>query len=146
LIDALGVSWTPEIATHLFLAIATDTGGFRHGNITARTFDVCRRIAAAGVQPDALARQIFDSYGIGRVKLTGALLNAMELHHHDRLAVLAFDDALLAACGAALDDTEGLVNLPLGARDIVAVALFKRQANGDARVSLRSKGQVDVRA
>jgi len=45
-----------------------------------------------------------------------------------------------------VDDTEGLVNLPLAAQEVVAVALFKRQASGEFRVSLRSKGDVDVRA
>jgi phosphoesterase RecJ-like protein len=145
LVDALGVAWTPEIAAHLYLAIATDTGGFRHGHISARTFEICRRIAVTGLEPAALSRRIFDSYGIGRVKLTGALLNAMELYHGNQLALLYFDDELLASCGATVDDTDGLVNLPLGAQDIVAVALFKRQADGAYRVSLRSKGDVDVR-
>jgi phosphoesterase RecJ-like protein len=144
LIDALGVAWTKDIAAHLYLAIATDTGGFRHGHMSARTFDICRRIAATGLEPAALSRQIFDSYTIGRVKLTGALLNAMELYHGDRLAVLYFDDESLAAAGATLDDTDGLVNLPLGAQDILAVALFKRQTDDTYRVSLRSKGAVDV--
>ena len=145
LIDALGVAWTADMATHLYLAIATDTGGFRHGHITARTFEACRRIALTGVEPAALSRQIFDSYSVGRVKLTGRLLSAMELYHDQRVAVLYFDDALLAECEATVDDTEGLVNLPLGAREIVAVALFKRQSADTLRVSLRSKGDVDVR-
>jgi len=145
-IDALGVDWTPEIAAHLYLGIATDTGSFRHGPVSPRTFEICRRIAAAGVEPAKLARQIFDSFGLGRVKLTGALLNAMELHFGHRLALLEFDDDLLAACGASIDDTEGLVNLPLGAREVVAVALVKRQSPGVYRVSMRSKGDVDVRS
>jgi phosphoesterase RecJ-like protein len=144
-IDALGVRWTPEIAAHLYLAITTDTGGFRFGPISARTFDVCRRLVEAGIDPAALARQIFDSYSIGRVRLTGALLDAMELHHDRRVAVLAFDDALLTRCGATADDTDGLVNLPLGAREVLAVALFKAAPGDTWRVSLRSKGRVDVR-
>jgi phosphoesterase RecJ-like protein len=146
LIDALGVAWTPEMASHLYLAIATDTGSFRYGPISAQTFDICRRIVEAGVQTSVLSRQIFDSFAIGRVKLMGAMLGAMELHHGDRLAVLQFDEALLAACGATIDDTEGLVNLPLGAHEVLAAALFKRQSPGVYRVSLRSKGEVDVRA
>lgn len=145
-IDALGVTWTPEIATHLYLGITTDTGSFRHANITARTFELCRRIAETGVNPAALARQIYDSFSIGRVRLTGEMLHAMELHHDNQLAVLYFDDELLAACGATADDTDGLVNIPLGAKDVVAVALIKKQATGEIRVSLRSKGDVDVRA
>ena len=145
-IDALGVAWTREIASHLFLGIATDTGGFRHGPISARTFEICRRIVETGLEPAALSRRIFDSFGIGRVKLTGAMLSQMELIHAGRIALLEFDDELLASCGASIDDTEGLVNVPLGAREVAAVALFKRQSDGTVRVSLRSKNGVDVRA
>jgi len=139
------VPWTQDIAFHLYLGIATDTGGFRHGPMSARTFEVCRRIALTGIDPATMARRIFDSFGIGRVKLMGAILSGMELLHGGRLAVLEFDDALLSACGATSDDTEGLVNFPLGAREVTAVALLKRMADGTARVSLRSKDQVDVR-
>jgi phosphoesterase RecJ-like protein len=146
IIDALGVTWTPEIASHLYLGIATDTGSFHHGPMSARTFEVCRRIVLAGVDPAVMARRIFDSFSIGRVVLMGAMLSQMELHDQGRLAVLQFDDALLERCGATLDDTEGLVNLPLGAREVSAVALFKRQADGTTRVSLRSKDVVDVRS
>ena len=146
MIDALGVAWTPEIATHLYLGITTDTGSFRHANITARTFELCRRITETGVNPAALAREIFDSFSIGRVRLTGEMLHAMELHHQNRVAVLYFDDALLASCGATVDDTYGLVNIPLGAKDVVAVVLIKAQGDGTFRVSLRSKGVVDVRS
>lgn len=146
IIDALGVRWTQEIASHLYLAISTDTGSFRYGPITSRTFDACRRIAETGVDLARLSRQIFDSFGVGRVRLMGALLNAMELHCGRRMALLYLDDALLASTEATTDDVEGLVNLPLAAQEVVAVALFKRQADGAFRVSLRSKGDVDVRA
>lgn len=145
IIDALGVRWTPAIAAHLYLAIATDTGGFRYGPMSARTFDICRRIVLAGASPADLSRQIFDNFGVGRVKLTGAMLGAMELYDGDRIALLYVDDQMLAANGASADDIEGLVNLPLAARDVVAVAFCKRQADGSHRVSLRSKGAIDVR-
>lgn len=144
-IDALGVTWTREIAAHLYLGIATDTGGFRHGPISARTFQVSARIAATGVSAANLSREIFDSFGVGRLRLTGAILNAMELHHNNRVAVLYYDDELLKACGATSDDTDGLVNLPLGAKDVLAVALVRKQGDTQYRVSMRSKGDVSVR-
>jgi phosphoesterase RecJ-like protein len=106
---------------------------------------MCRRIAAAGVDTTALSRQIFDSYSVGRVRITGAMLDRMELHCGNRLAVLSLNDELLRRCEASLEDTEGLVNLPLGAREIVAVALLKQQTPDMFRVSLRSKGAVNVR-
>jgi phosphoesterase RecJ-like protein len=145
IIDALGVAWTPAIATHLYLGIITDTGGFRHGPISARTFQISARVAQTGVSPSQLSREIFDSFGLGRIRLTGAVLNAMELHHGNRIAVLYYDDEILAACGATSDDTDGLVNLPLGARDVQAVALVRKQTETQFRVSMRSKGAIDVR-
>lgn len=144
-IDELGVEWSRDIATHLYLGVVTDTGGFRHGPISARTFELARRVAETGIDLTELSRRIFDSFSLGRVKLTGALLSRMALRHDNRLAVLQFDDAMLEACGATNDDTEGLVNLPLGAEEVRAVALFKPQADGTCRISLRSKDDVDVR-
>jgi phosphoesterase RecJ-like protein len=144
-IRELGVPLTPEIATHIYLAILTDTGSFHHSNITPRTFDICRQSVEAGVNPAAMARRIFDSNSFGKLKLIGALLDRMELLDGGRLAVLYMDEAMLAACGCTHNDTEGLINLPLTAREIQAVIFFKVAADGVVRVSMRSKYDVDVR-
>ena len=145
LIRALGVPLSREIATHIYLAILTDTGSFHHSNITPRTFDICRQTVEAGVNPAAMARRVFDSNSIGKLKLIGALLDDMELVDDGRLAVLWMDDAMLDACGCTHNDTEGLINLPLTAREIQAVVFFKVSSDGTVRVSMRSKYDVDVR-
>jgi phosphoesterase RecJ-like protein len=144
-IRALGVPLSFEIATHIYLAILTDTGSFHHSNITPRTFDICRQATEAGVNPAAMARRIFDSNSFGKLKLIGALLDSMQLVDQGRLAVLYMDDAMLAACGCTYNDTEGVINLPLTAREIQAVVFFKASSAGDVRVSMRSKYDVDVR-
>jgi bifunctional oligoribonuclease and PAP phosphatase NrnA len=144
-IRALGVPMNVEIATHIYLAILTDTGSFHHSNITPRTFDICRQAVEAGVNPAAMARRIFDSNSFGKLKLIGALLDRMELVDQGRLAVLYLDDAMLEACGCTHNDTEGLINLPLTAREIQAVVFFKVAPDDLVRVSLRSKYDVDVR-
>jgi phosphoesterase RecJ-like protein len=145
LIRALDVALTPDIATHIYLAILTDTGSFHHSNITPRTFDICRQAVEAGVNPAAMARRVFDSNSFGKLKLIGALLDGMELIDHGRLAVLYLDDRMLEVCGCTHNDTEGLINLPLTAREIQAVVFFKVSATGEVRVSMRSKYDVDVR-
>jgi phosphoesterase RecJ-like protein len=145
LIRALGVPLSLEIATHVYLAILTDTGSFHHSHITPRTFDICRQCVEAGVTPAVMARRVFDSNSFGKLKLIGALLDDMELVDGGRLAVLHMDDQILAATGSTNNDTEGLINLPLTAREIQAVVFFKVTGNGDVRVSMRSKYDVDVR-
>jgi phosphoesterase RecJ-like protein len=145
LIRELDVPLSLEIATHIYLSILTDTGSFHHSNITPRTFDICRQTVEAGVNPAAMARRVFDSNSFGKLKLIGALLDSMELLDEGRLAVLYMDDGMLEACGCTNNDTEGLINLPLTAREIQAVVFFKSGPDGDVRVSMRSKYDVDVR-
>jgi phosphoesterase RecJ-like protein len=145
LIRALDVALTLDIATHIYLAILTDTGSFHHSNITPRTFDICRQTVEAGVNPAAMARRVFDSNSFGKLKLIGALLDSMELLDRGRLAVLYLDDGMLDACGCTHNDTEGLINLPLTAREIQAVVFFKVSSTGEVRISMRSKYDVDVR-
>ena len=146
LVRALGVPLTLEIATHVYVAILTDTGSFHYSNITPRTFEICRLCVEAGVDPPAVARAIYDSSTLGRLRIHGAVLNAMQLDASGRIATLAIDRALAAQLGATYEDTEGLINLPLTVKEIVAVAFFKEQAPGDWRVSMRSKGDVDINA
>jgi phosphoesterase RecJ-like protein len=146
LIEALGVPLTIEIATHVYLAILTDTGSFHYANITPKTFEICRRTVEAGVNPGAMARRVFDQNSFGKLKLIGALLAEMDLLDGGRLAVMYLNDDIMNATGTTYNDTEGLINLPLTAREIQAVVFFKLGADGDIHVSMRSKYDVDVRA
>jgi len=117
-IEALGVTLTPEIATHIYVAILTDTGGFHFSHITPRTFEICRRCTEAGAQPEAIARAVYDNSTMGRLRLMGAVLHNLEFEANGRAA--------------------------LAVREIQAVAFLKEVEPGTFRISLRSKGDVDV--
>ena len=146
LVRELGVPLTVEIATHVYVAILTDTGSFHYSNITPRTFDICRECIEAGVSAPDVARNIFDSNHLGRLKLFGAVLSGMQLDDTGRIATVWVDRRLAQECGGTYEDTEGLINLPLTVKEILAAVFFKESAPGDWRVSLRSKGTVDVNA
>ncbi len=143
-IEALGVTLTPEIATHVYIAILTDTGGFHFSHITPRTFEICRRCTQAGAQPEEIARAIYDSCSMGRLRLMGAVLHNLEFEGSGRVALANLSLALLEEAGATYEDSEGLINIPLTVKDIQAVAFLKEIAPDSYRVSLRSKGDVDV--
>jgi phosphoesterase RecJ-like protein len=145
-IRALGVPLTREIAVHIYVAILTDTGSFHYSSISPRTFDICRQAMEAGVDPVFVARSVFDSNNIGRLRLFGAVLGSVELEAGGRLAVIYLDRAMARAAGGTYDDTEGLINLPLTVKEIQAVVFFKEWEPGQYRVSMRSKGTIDVGA
>jgi bifunctional oligoribonuclease and PAP phosphatase NrnA len=145
-VRALGVPLSKEIATHIYLAILTDTGSFHYSNISPRTFDICRECLEAGVDPVLVARNVYDSNNMGRLKLFGAVLGAMQIDQTGRIAIVYVDHEMARAAGGTYEDTEGLVNLPLTVKEIEAVVFFKQEQGDEYRVSLRSKGDIDIGA
>jgi len=144
LVRALGVPLTREIATHVYLAILTDTGSFHYSGISPRTFEICRECLVAGVDPVMVARNVYDSNNMGRLKLFGAVLGAMQIDTTGRIAIVYVDREMARTAGGTYEDTEGLVNLPLTVKEIEAVIFFKQERGDEYRISLRSKGNIDI--
>jgi phosphoesterase RecJ-like protein len=146
IIQALGVPLSRDIATHIYLAILTDTGSFHYSSISPRTFDICRATLEAGVDPVLVARTVYDTNSVGRLRLFGAVLNTMQIDPEGRIALIFLDHEMADTAGGTYEDTEGLINLPLTAKEIQAVVFFKHVEGDEYRVSMRSKGAVDIGA
>jgi bifunctional oligoribonuclease and PAP phosphatase NrnA len=144
LVKELGAPLTIEVATHIYLAILTDTGSFHYSSISPKTFDICRQTLEAGVDPVLTARSVYDSSNMGRLKLFGAVLGAMQIDQTGRIAIVYLDHEMARAAGGTYEDTEGLINLPLTVKEIEAVVFFKQIAGDEYRVSMRSKGDIDI--
>jgi phosphoesterase RecJ-like protein len=145
-IGSLNVPLTKEMAMHVYVAILTDTGSFHFSSLSPRTFDICRLALEAGADPVWIARTVYDSNSIGRIKLSSAILSTLEVDPSGRLATIRLDRGMARATGGSYDDLEGLINEPLTVKSVLAVAFFKEWEPGVYRVSLRSKGDIDVRS
>jgi hypothetical protein len=146
LIGALGVPFTREIATHIYLAILTDTGSFHYSNVSSRTFTICSEMLAAGVDPVQMARTVYDSNTMAKMKLFGSVLSRMQLDETGRIAIVYLDHEMARAAGGTYEDTDGLINLPLTVKEIQAVVFLKQIEGEQYRVSMRSKGEIDIGA
>jgi phosphoesterase RecJ-like protein len=146
LVETLGVPLSIDIATHVYLAILTDTGSFHYSNITPRTFEIARRTIEAGVDPVRVARNVYDSNNLGRLKLFGTVLRGMQIEAGGRVAVMYLDHKMAREAGGTYEDIEGLINLPLTVKDIQAVVFFKQSEGDEYRVSMRSKETIDIGA
>ena len=80
----------------------------------------------AGVDPVLVARNVYDSNNMGRLKLFGAVLSAMQIDPTGRIAIVYLDHEMARAAGGTYEDTEGLINLPLTVKEIQAVVFFKQ--------------------
>jgi phosphoesterase RecJ-like protein len=146
LIEAIGAPLTAEIATHVYLAVLTDTGSFHFSHLSPRTFEIAKRCVEAGADPQWIARTHYDSNSLARVRIFGAVMNGMVIVDEGRVALLSITRRIMDELNGTNDDLEGLINFPLTVKDIEAVAFFKEIGDDDWRVSLRSKGSVDIGA
>lgn len=130
----------------LFVGIATDTGWFRFSNCDAATLEIAADLVRRGVVPHAVYDRLFQAESVARVRLFGAAIDAVELHDHDRIALIPVTRDMFQKTGAIAADTEDLVNEPLRIRSVQAAVLLAEQDDGITKASFRSKGDIDVAA
>lgn len=145
-IASAAIPLTQPIATALFVGIATDCGWFRFANTDARTFRTVAELIAAGIRPDVLYQQLYQTDPLPRLRLAGRLLTGLELRADGLLAVMTLRPADLAATGADRTMTEDLVNEAARLSGVEATALFSEDADGRVRINLRSRNWLDVAA
>lgn len=143
---ALGAEVDPETATALYLTLVTDTGGFRFPNATAEAFESAAALVREGAEPYRVAHWLFESQPEPAVRLLGEVLRTLELHRDGRIATVWLTRAMIESCGARPGDSEGLIDHPRSIAGVDAVALFRELEDGGVKVSLRSRGDIDVQA
>lgn len=143
LLDALGVGLTREIAECLWCSLASDTGWFRYASTDVETMELAAACVRAGAVPWQFARRSEEEAPPARLRLLARVLESLELD--GRWALVTLSRAMLAATGATPELGEGLVNYARGLAG-VEVGAMVYEGDGGARVSLRSKGGIDVGA
>jgi bifunctional oligoribonuclease and PAP phosphatase NrnA len=140
----LGVALPLDAAEALYSGIVYDTGSFCYPKTSERTFEVALALVRSGVSPNAIYGRMHESAAEGFLSLEKAVLSTLELSPDGRIAIQSLSKEELAASGAAYEDAEELVNIPLQDRKVEVSVLFKENAEGRLRCSLRSKGGVNV--
>lgn len=144
LCKAIGGRITREIAECLYMALVTDTGSFHFPNTTDRTLKVASELIRAGVKPADISEAVYSSYPWSRIELMRQVLNTVRRDPSGRVAWLRQTLDMKANSGAIDGDNNGFVNMPLAAREVVASIYMREVAPNSYRVSLRSKGDINV--
>ncbi len=135
-----------EAATALFAALSTDTGDFRYSNATGEAFRAAAEMVEWGAEPTLVAELVHQRRSEGAVRLMGEALRSLHLESGGRLATIEVDPDAFARSGAKPADTDEIVNLPRSIAGVEIVAFLKELEKGAVRISLRSKGKLDIRS
>ena len=139
-----GVKLSPEVATCLYTAVLTDTGAFCFPGTTARTFELAEELVRCGADPVHIAHNVYFSTSLSKMRLLGGALSS--LSRQGNLVWMHVSHDMMERCEATEEDCEGLVNYALAIGGIEVALFFRELPGGDFRVSLRSKGNVNVAA
>lgn len=146
LLTTLGEPITAGVATNLYAALFTDTGGFRHENTTEAALRLGADLVAAGADPGWVALKSYKSRSVAQLKLEGLSVAALRTELGGRLVWSEVTQAMLADAGADMMESEGVID-QLQNIDTMAVAiLFKEQAAGVTKVSVRTRDPFDATA
>lgn len=142
----LGSPIGPEQATCLLAGIVTDTGSFRFRNTNAEALILAGHLLEAGGDIGLVSEEVFQRKPISSVRLLGLLLEEMSIELDGRVAWGSISHDQFVESEAKDEDTEGFVNEMLAIRTVEIAALFRETKPRWVRVSLRSRGSLDVSA
>jgi phosphoesterase RecJ-like protein len=142
ILEGMGAELTLEIAEALYVSLITDTGHFRFSKTRPLTHRLAALLLERGVSPERIYQEVYERHAEGYLRLMGFALATMG--RDGGVAWTVLDRPLLTRLGAADEDTGTIVNALLSLEGVRMAILLKELAEGEVKVSLRSKGKVDV--
>jgi phosphoesterase RecJ-like protein len=144
IIQALGGPIDKAAASNLFMALATDTGWFRHPNATPATFALAAVLTDLGAEPTKLYEHLYEAAPLARFRLTGVALERLQVRAGGRVAFTEIYLTDYAKTGAVPGDTEDLINYPRSVEGVEVGLVFIEQPGGGTKISFRARSLVDV--
>ncbi len=146
LLTSLGAPITADVATNLYAALFTDTGGFRHENTSETALRLGADLVAAGANPGWVALKSYKSRSVPQIKLEGLAVARLHTEFEGRLVWSQITQAMLEETGADMMESEGVID-QLQSIDTMEIALlFKENSPGVTKVSVRTRDPYDATA
>ena len=142
----LGLEITPAIAAALYVALLTDTGGFRFSNTSPRCHAIAARLLSAGVDPEEMYRRIYASVPRGRLRLLRDALDTLEVDEAKGLAWVSIAAGALEKYDVSSESLDGIAEYPRSVMGVRLALLFRDVGHGKVKISFRSVRGVDANA
>jgi phosphoesterase RecJ-like protein len=131
-------------AQALYAGLATDTGFFRFGSATARTYAIAAELLDLGAQPPLCYQEIYERNPPAHTRLLGHALSDLRLEAGGAVASIRITRDVVERCGAEDVDTSEMTTVLLATHGVRVALLFREMDAGRVKVSLRSKDELDV--
>lgn len=144
LIVSLGIDIDLDMAVNLYTAIMTDTGSFRYPSTTPEALRIAGILIEKGVRPSKIYEEVYENLPFKKLRLFGYALRGLERNQDGKIAWITITQRMYRLTGAGAEDTEEFVNYLRSIKGVEVAILFRQTGRRAYKVSLRSKGRVDV--
>lgn len=135
---------SPAAAQALYVALLTDTGGFRFSNTRPRTLRIAADLLERGLDPEQIYLDVYANAPEGRPRLFADALQTLVVEPENSLAWITIPPGAMEKHGVSSDDLDGVVEFARAIEGVRMALLFREASQGRIKVSLRSVGGVDV--
>ena len=133
-----------NVAINLYTAVLTDTGSFRYQNTNDKAFLICREMLEAGVDPAYVAAMVYENHPMERFRLLGMTLSTLESYGKGKMVLARVTEEMFRATGTTREHSDGFVEFIKQVKDAEVAVLIRELQPGTFKISMRSKGKVDV--
>jgi len=144
LMRKMHVKMTRDICTNLYTAILTDTGGFRYSSTHQETLRAAGDLVEGGANPQWISENIYESDPPAKLQLLAKAMETLELDLELGTASMTVTAEMLRQTGATMEHTDGFIDIPRTVKGINIAMLYSQMGEKQFKLSLRSKGKVNV--
>ncbi len=139
LFDEAEIPIAEDVAECIYVALTTDTGGFRHANSDPKSHRIAARLLETGLDVPGISARVFDRMSRSKFGLLTCFVNSVSFSESGRVAYGSLTGADFVAAGAKEEETEGLINFARNIDGVDVAILFRETRDGATKVSFRSR-------
>ncbi|MBN1612897.1 MAG: bifunctional oligoribonuclease/PAP phosphatase NrnA [Deltaproteobacteria bacterium] len=144
LLERMGQRVSKDMATNLYTAILTDTGGFHYGNTSKESLITAGNLVDRGADPQWISENVYDNYPLAKFKLLTLVLDTLQIDLDGKVASMVVSLEFLDKTSALSEHTDGFVDFPRTIHGVEVSILYSELSDRFFKVSLRSKGKLNV--
>jgi len=141
--EAANIDISKNSATCIYSGMYDDSIAFTTPRVDSRTFEIVNKLLEKKISPSHITDKLYKRESLAKYRMMPKILDTLSLHLEGKVATVYMRQKWLDETGASVNECDDVVDMVLNIA-IVQIIAYVRIVNGKVRVSLRSKGDIDV--
>lgn len=144
ILKGLGIRFDEPIAQALYTSICFDTQLFKFVKNSVNSNLIAAELLLHLKHAEEIHRHLFSTHTINKVGYLAKVLGQIEFYGNGQVAILKLHAKDMQDHSMDMDDSRDLIDMIMNVNSLQAAAVFREDAKNEYKLSLRSKGRIEV--